>query len=721
MLSFRILVIKVTFELDPTQTSKVKVYSQSTSQLIATLPRECTRISILTAVLLFSRLNMTRFLFMLLMMAGKVAMAKDFDLSSPHHLLAHLSTLMKNVTALSQLPHLEHTSTDNFHSAEEGDEVRLTCRVRNQGNNTVLWTKSHPGGDNVLTVNRVRVTPDTRVNLIHNEGGEVYILLISNLTIADSGLYSCELNTQPPLRSFHKLQVEEKRKPILDPDVTSLDCCVARNVSKACLGFCSITNIMAGKTKVSPGNCEPSFPTIVSCLADDKDHLPCCLEQGVPPYCRDMCRGQYNNVTDQLKTQFDCGPHLQSTLKCIAEGTRSLPSRPKELAVVPLNSTTIDLQWRSSPQPAGTNYKINVTLVKQLEEVYSVNLPKVVKTATKADTTIHSIEASNARRVSLTIGGLKVFSLYEVSLWAESSAGKSLPTYRVRVATSTKEKPSQENLTTIESLPQLPDVEACCAAKNVSYRPCRQKFCNPLNLDQVTQEDLLMCSAWDTEIFSCLADGKDHTGCCNQRNVPSICNKMCSGSLEPTLPTDILCLPYMAEVSSCLLQGYGVLPSSPLAVSYSNIHTTWGVLHWQTPAVLGDSVEDYVVSWQEAGLPKQMFAHNTQSPYIIEGLQPNTTYKVYVEAQNSFGKGDPSATIYFRTPAAAAQASPPTEKYKHSDCCVAAKMRPACQPLCSYNLTLSTVKRWKDISTSRTIIAIKTSTGWVLCARTSLQ
>ena len=659
---------------------------------------------------------MTRLLFMLLM-AGEAVVAQDMDLSSPHHLFAHLSVLMKNVTAFSQLPHLEHTSTNNLHSAEEGDEVRLPCTVRNQGNNTVLWTKSHPGGDNVLTVNKVRVTPDTRVNLIHNEGGEVYILLISNLTVADSGLYSCELNTQPPLRSFHKLQVGEE-KPFLDPDVSSLDCCLARNVSKACLGFCSISNIMGGKTKVNPGNCEPSFPTIVSCLADDRDHEPCCLEAGVPPYCRDMCRGQYNNVTDQLKTQFDCGPHLQSTLKCIGEGIRSLPSRPRELTAMPVNSTAIHLQWRSSPQPVSTSYKINVTLVKQLEEVYSANLSKVVK-MTKADTTIHSIEASNARSVSLTIGGLKVFSLYDVTLWAESSDGKSLPTYRVRVATSIQEKPGQENLTKIELLPQLPDIEACCAARNVSHRPCRQKLCNPLNLDQVTEEDLLMCSAWDTEIFSCLADGKDHTRCCSQRNIPSVCNKMCSGSLEPTLPTDVLCLPYMAEVSSCLLQGYDVLPSSPLAVSFSNVHTSWGLLHWQAPATLADSVEDYVVSWQAAGLSEQMFAHNTQSPYVIEGLQPNTSYKVYVEAQNSYGKSQPSVGIYFQTPAAAEEPEQDdTEERKHQDCCVAAQMRPHCQPLCSYNLTLSTVKRWfrhlKNFCNRN-----KPSPGWVLCARTS--
>ena len=132
------------------------------------------------------------------------------------------------------------------------------------------------------------------------------------------------------------------------------------------------TNIMAGKTKVSPGNCEPSFPSIVSCLADDRDHLPCCLKAGVPPYCRDMCRGQYNNVTDQLKTQFDCGPHLPSTLKCIAEGTRRLPSRPKELTVVPLNSTAIALQrFLKTPRNEVRITRVVISIAKDVTYFFS--------------------------------------------------------------------------------------------------------------------------------------------------------------------------------------------------------------------------------------------------------------------------------------------------------------------------------------------------------------
>lgn len=28
--------------------------------------------------------------------------------------------------------------------------------------------------------------------------------------------------------------------------------------------------------------CEEDFPNIVTCMADGRDHLPCCIDQGIP-------------------------------------------------------------------------------------------------------------------------------------------------------------------------------------------------------------------------------------------------------------------------------------------------------------------------------------------------------------------------------------------------------------------------------------------------------
>lgn len=45
------------------------------------------------------------------------------------------------------------------------------------------------------------------------------------------------------------------------------DCCVVRNVSSSCLGFCNIQNILDGTTGQDPENCEPDFKSIVKCMA----------------------------------------------------------------------------------------------------------------------------------------------------------------------------------------------------------------------------------------------------------------------------------------------------------------------------------------------------------------------------------------------------------------------------------------------------------------------
>ena len=50
-------------------------------------------------------------------------------------------------------------------------------------------------GSRILTANTDRVTSDPRVSIIHEAGGQVYVLLIRNVTNRDAGMYICELNT----------------------------------------------------------------------------------------------------------------------------------------------------------------------------------------------------------------------------------------------------------------------------------------------------------------------------------------------------------------------------------------------------------------------------------------------------------------------------------------------------------------------------------------------
>ena len=158
-------------------------------------------------------------------------------------------------------------------------------------------------GTKILTANTERITGDKRISVIHEEGGQVtlaalkanafalpcsfpvyfdwtfqvYVLLIRNVTLKDAGVYICELNTPEVTRSFHELRIISDRllAPVVasdhaddDDDDTSTrdsidvwnysterpinhdysDCCIHKNVSKKCLGFCNIKNILEGST-----------------------------------------------------------------------------------------------------------------------------------------------------------------------------------------------------------------------------------------------------------------------------------------------------------------------------------------------------------------------------------------------------------------------------------------------------------------------------------------
>ena len=45
------------------------------------------------------------------------------------------------------------------------------------------------------------------------------------------------------------------------------------------------------------------------------------------------------------------------------------------------------------------------------------------------------------------------------------------------------------------------------------------RFCDPRQVASASLSDLMICAPWDTEMFRCLADGRDHTPCCAAKQV----------------------------------------------------------------------------------------------------------------------------------------------------------------------------------------------------------
>ena len=71
-----------------------------------------------------------------------------------------------------------------------GETALLTCVVTNQADNSLLWKKvsKSRGDDILLTAGTEVVSSDQRIDVLHEDGGGVYVLKIRNLTVHDAGL-----------------------------------------------------------------------------------------------------------------------------------------------------------------------------------------------------------------------------------------------------------------------------------------------------------------------------------------------------------------------------------------------------------------------------------------------------------------------------------------------------------------------------------------------------
>ena len=200
------------------------------------------------------------------------------------------------------------------------------------------------------------------------------------------------MNSVPSSLSYHQLKViseedEDSRDSLIDSkDEQFASCCIRANISDACRGFCSLNILLMGVDGTSPDDCEDEFPAIAASMADGRNHQPCCLKMGVPEVCTDLCKGEYNKKTDNIKTIFNCREHMPRTLACIAAGvgedflltisrkvsliffyfSETLPPKPFGFSVTALNSTSLSVSWfSSSPSDKLTQkYMINITYIQ---------------------------------------------------------------------------------------------------------------------------------------------------------------------------------------------------------------------------------------------------------------------------------------------------------------------------------------------------------------------
>ncbi|XP_049316451.1 zwei Ig domain protein zig-8 isoform X6 [Bactrocera dorsalis] len=101
-------------------------------------------------------------------------------------------------------PYFDDISPRNVSTVADEPAI-LKCRVRNKGNRTVSWMRKRDL--HILTTNIYTYTGDQRFSILHPPGGDDWDLKIDYAQKRDSGIYECQVNTEPKINLAVSLEV----------------------------------------------------------------------------------------------------------------------------------------------------------------------------------------------------------------------------------------------------------------------------------------------------------------------------------------------------------------------------------------------------------------------------------------------------------------------------------------------------------------------------------
>ncbi|XP_059610621.1 zwei Ig domain protein zig-8-like isoform X2 [Phlebotomus argentipes] len=124
--------------------------------------------------------------------------------------LQHLRTIWSlpasNGAIVLDRPYFDDVSSSNVTAVV--DEVAiLKCRVRNRANRTISWMRKRDL--HILTSNSFTYTSDQRFSVDHPVNSDDWNLKINFAQRRDSGIYECQVNTEPKINMAFHLEVTD--------------------------------------------------------------------------------------------------------------------------------------------------------------------------------------------------------------------------------------------------------------------------------------------------------------------------------------------------------------------------------------------------------------------------------------------------------------------------------------------------------------------------------
>ncbi|XP_036344934.1 zwei Ig domain protein zig-8-like [Rhagoletis pomonella] len=96
----------------------------------------------------------------------------------------------------TERPYFDDVNPRNISTVADEPAI-LRCRVKNKGNRTVSWMRKRDL--HILTTNIYTYTGDQRFSVVHPPGSDDWDLKIEYAQQRDSGIYECQVNTEPKI------------------------------------------------------------------------------------------------------------------------------------------------------------------------------------------------------------------------------------------------------------------------------------------------------------------------------------------------------------------------------------------------------------------------------------------------------------------------------------------------------------------------------------------
>jgi hypothetical protein len=189
---------------------------------------------------------------------------------------------------------------------------------------------------------------------------EDYTFLIKNLTLGDAGKYRCQLVGFPQQLDFQLDVLESGLKAGFHENITydHTECCIEKGISPLCRAMCKPRDMHLDF--FDPTSCKTDdYKNFLYCATDGghRNYIPCCRQRSVPSFCFDFCSNDFRMLKRSHRL---CLYYLPEIFECFSKQYSLYPESPKSLRLE--NSATgMKLCWKVSDNTqTGVTYSVHL-------------------------------------------------------------------------------------------------------------------------------------------------------------------------------------------------------------------------------------------------------------------------------------------------------------------------------------------------------------------------